>query len=243
MKDENGFGMWLRQTDIGDGQQIVDKISTPEFRSSMAEEVIQIHSRLSYGLNGDDPSVNRKNLGVICAPPMTHWQYLAQEGMGENEEKELDNEQGQLRFFFGSGSWGLAPNNAQVSDIICRFQYCNIVAVLRWDTDRYRFVGRAAVFAGPVPYQDPYFFKRREIPERLWIGPAPDFEPSTNDGMKIGGSYYRPVRGVFNANPIRMHLDAHTIQLLTRTSTLEIDQNGVATAPYNPTVFGDQASG
>ena len=102
-------------------------------------------------------------------------------------------------FITDKGDIGIAPGNAQATDLICGFYRTRAFAVLRWMSDRYIFVGRAALLYLPNSW-DPTKGLDCENLERLSCT-----RPSLKDT-----SWQK--EGPF----ISLAMDMRTLQLLTR---------------------------
>ena len=195
------FAKFLREAGT-DGQHQVDALRSPKLQQRIASEVIAIHSHVSYALErGEEFEVYRSRLRefetvaghrnkaepwgqlTIAAGPMR--QRITKQTAKEYEKAEP-------RFFLDdAGHVGLAPSNARVSDIICRFRDCDVVAIVRWTRDRYVMVGRAVLAK-----------RRFGEKKRLYKGSMESFQFSvpTEEELRRNTSFY---------------LNAYTLQLLT----------------------------
>ncbi|KAG4429939.1 hypothetical protein IFR05_014579 [Cadophora sp. M221] len=57
-----------------------------------------------------------------------------------------DGDEESCMFFDDSGRAGLAPMNTKLTDVVCAFDNCDVIAILRRNGDRYSVVGRAVIF-------------------------------------------------------------------------------------------------
>ncbi|CZR69320.1 uncharacterized protein PAC_19220 [Phialocephala subalpina] len=147
----------------GYGETSVKLLASTLDSSRLIDDVSSIHSEISYGVDGGvdmfDPeftlssgfSVDEcKNMRKECILAGDSWGRPAQLPERARPMKPLSPQQlleyegAEPQFFVDDeGRVGLAPSNSREGDIICRFRYSDILAILRWQRDRYVFVGRA----------------------------------------------------------------------------------------------------
>lgn len=185
-----------------DGQHQVDALKSPKLQQQVANEVIAIHSHVSYALErGEEFEVYRSRLREFenvdgrrnKAEPWGQLTIAAaptRQRITKKTAKEY--ERSKPRFFLDdAGHVGLAPSNARVSDIICRFRNCDVIAIVRWMKDRYVMVGRAVLAK-----------RRFGEKKRLYKGSTESFQFSVpaEEELRRNTSFY---------------LNAYTLQLLT----------------------------
>jgi hypothetical protein len=143
--DKDEFATWLRKTRINTSTFMERVLSSKDI---IVESVIPILSSISYGLEGGGyfPS-NKRNLRgeLLYDSEYRPWDYLAEQIPRKltevNPQTKLDYEQAQPQFFYDhDGIVGLAPSNVRPTDIVCRFQKCDIVAILRRENDFWRLL-------------------------------------------------------------------------------------------------------
>jgi hypothetical protein len=185
-----------------DGQHQIDALRSPKLQQQVADTVIAIHSHASYALErGEEFEVYRSRLREFENVDGHHtkaepWGQLtiAVEPMRQRIAKQTakEYEKSEPRFFLDdAGHVGLVPSNARVSDIICRFRDCDVIAIVRWSRDRYVMVGRAVLAK-----------RRFGEKKRLYKGSMESFQFSvpTEEELRRNTSFY---------------LNAYTLQLMT----------------------------
>ena len=165
--------------------------------------VMPIFSELSYGVRGGTrPGKYRDIENYQLHPKPWHYVHdsvwLKVSTPIEQIKPEKGSTQPQL-FVTDTGDIGIAPGNAQDTDIICGFFRTNVFAVLRWMGDRYIIVGRAALLDLPASWDRTEGLDDENLERLQYILPSPKVTHWQREGPYIS-----------------LAIDMRTLQLLTR---------------------------
>lgn len=165
--------------------------------------VMPIFSGISYGVHGGiRPGKYRDIENYQLHPKPWHYVHDSVWLKVSTPIKHIKPGEGSTQpqlFVTDTGEIGIAPGNAQATDIICGFFRTNVFAVLRWMSDRYIFVGRAALIQFPRDWDLTKGLDEDKV-ERLMC---------TQPSRKV-------TRWQRERPYISMALDMRTLQLLTR---------------------------